>query len=245
MTRQFYILVYFLLSAVSAFSQRTRLDAGVGLDYNSNMYTHESGFDTVPGVSFSRQGVSLPVYWLGLSRETVRENLQSINLLFTYRNTVVPDLLGSAPAPELFINAGEQTYYRIALMFEQLYCLNPRTQRHQFCLGFTVATGFESFEFSPSSSAYIPQSNQDFTLEPGGMFKWQFRLKSGWAFNASYGVSLLRSAVSTSKVENPLLTPEQQKSTEFSLDFGGRSILRIGIGAPLRNRAMTDISPDK
>jgi hypothetical protein len=245
MTRQFFILTYLMFSATSVFSQHSRLDAGVGLDNSSNVYAHEGGFDTVQGVSFSRQRVALPVYWLGLSRETARENLQSLNILFTYRNTVVPDLLGSTPGPELFVNAGEQTYYRIALMFEQLYCLNCGTQRHKFYLGFTVATGFESFEFSPSSSIYIPQSNYDFTIEPGGMLKWQFCWKNGWAFNASYGFSLLRSAVSTSEIENPLLTPEQQKSTEFSLDFGGRSILRVGIGIPLGNSAPIDSSLEK
>ena len=222
-----------MLFAFGATAQRLHLEPSVGLD-NSFKYSDVSvAGDTTFGVDFKSQRFTLPVYSFGLARRTKRNILQTYNLQFVYRNTAVGDQLGTYPSYTYFNVAGEQEVIRLALLFEQLYQLNAAQSKSQFFLGFTVAGGYETFEFTPTSSVYFPESSNSINTDLGGAIRYQYQWKSHWRLFVNYGVGFIRATQETYRTETPSLSPEQQENKTFEMRFGSSWQLRAGIGIPL------------
>jgi hypothetical protein len=233
MTKNFSLSAFLMLFAFVATAQRHHLEPSVGLDNSFKYSDYAVAGDTSFGVDFKSQRFTLPVYSLGFARRTKRNILQTYNLQFVYRNVAVGDQLGTYPSYTYFNIAGEQEILRLALLFEQMYQLNAAPSKSQFFLGFTVAGGYETFEFTPTSVVYFPESSNSINADLGAVIRYQYQWKNQWRLFVNYGVGFIRASQETYRTESPSLSPEQQENKTFDLTFGASWQLKAGVGIPL------------
>lgn len=66
-------------------------------------------------------------------------------------------------------------------------------------------------------------------LEGGGSLQYRYKLQNGATFFGAFNLNMIRTALEWSRVENPLLTEEQQTATQFEIELGSRAFVRAGM----------------
>lgn len=213
---------FFPVFSTISYAQSLQVHAGAGVDYGSTYRAQEK-----PGWPLLRGKHLLPLISVGLNRTTAAGNLQSLSMLLTAESH---SLESSNP---LVGNAGETVYYRNAAQYEIMFPLTATSQRHQLFIGYAVSAAYGSFRFSPSSAVFFPQKHREVMLEAGGCLQYRYPVTNEMTFFSALNVNIIRTAVEWSRVENPLLTERQQKSTLFEIELGSRAFVRAGVSVSL------------
>jgi hypothetical protein len=210
------IFILFFVPVVSA--QSLQVHASAGVDFASTYRAQEQ-----PGWPLLRGRHFLPLISAGFNKMTAAGNLHSLSVLLTAENH---SLESDNP---LVGNAGETSYYRNAVQYEIMFPLSETGRRHQLFIGYAVSAAHGLFRFSPSSSFYFPQTRREVMLEGGGSLQYRHKLQSGAVFFGAFNLNIIRTALEWSRVENPLLTEEQQTGTLFEMELGSRAFVRAGM----------------
>lgn len=214
-------LFIFVLTA-KVTGQSLQVSAGAGVD---NGRTYRAQEQT--GWPLQRGRHILPLITLGFSKMTDAGNIRSLNVLFTSESNRLEStnpLLG---------DAGRTVYYRNGVQYEILFPLSKTGKRHQLFTGYAVSASHSMFRFLPSSSVYFPQTRRGVMLEAGGCFEYRFALKNGLCLYTGINLNIIGTGIEMSRVENPLLTEEQQTNTIFETELGSRALLHAGACATL------------
>lgn len=70
-------------------------------------------------------------------------------------------------------------------------------------------------------------------VEAGGCFEYRYSLKNGLYLYSGINLNIIGTGIEVSRVENPLLTKEQQTNTIFEMGLGPRALLHAGVYATL------------
>lgn len=119
----------------------------------------------------------------------------------------------------------------MTLRLEQGWKVGEAFGAFQVYLGGGVRLVYENFHFRPvSSAAFVERSNA-----VGGELefipKLEYSFNDKWLADVTFPLSFARFFVENLRVEDPTLTPIQQRQSGFDFDIGMRNIIvRIGIG---------------
>lgn len=202
--------------------QSLQIRAGAGVD---NGFTYRA--QEQAGWPLQRGRYILPLITLGFSKMTAAGNIHSLNVLLTTDNN---RLESNNPLLE---GAGKTVYYRNGLQYEIMFPLLKTGKRHQLFTGYAVSASHSMFKFLPVSSFYFPQTIRDVMVEAGGCFEYRYSLKNGLYLYSGINLNIIGTGIEVSRVENPLLTKEQQTNTIFEMGFGPRALLHAGVYATL------------
>ncbi len=214
--------LFLVISGTHAAGQSLQVSAGAGVDNGHTYRAQEQA-----GWPLQRGRHILPLITLGFSKVTATGNIHSLNVLFTSESNRLEStnpLLG---------DAGRTVYYRNGLQYEIMFPLSKTGKRHQLFTGYAVSALHSMFRFLPSSSVYFPQTRRGVMVEAGGCFEYRFALKNGLCLYSGINLNIIGTGIEVSRVENPLLTQEQQTNTIFEMGFGPRALLHAGVYATL------------
>lgn len=214
--------LFMVIFGTHAAGQSLQVSAGAGVDNGHTYRAQEQA-----GWPLQRGRHILPLITLGFSKMTATGNIHSLNVLFTSESNRLEStnpLLG---------DAGRTVYYRNGLQYEIMFPLSKTGKRHQLFTGYAVSASHSMFKFLPVSSFYFPQTIRDVMVEAGGCFEYRCFLKNGLCLYSGINLNIIGTGIEVSRIENPLLTKEQQTNTIFEMGFGPRVMLHAGVYATL------------
>jgi len=225
MNNSLIVCLFLFVFATTATGQSLQFSAGAGADYG---YTYRA--QEQPGWPFLRGRHVLPLITQGLNRITASGNIHTLRLLISSES----DRLESSD-PQIG-DAGKTVYYTNGVQYEIMLPLSETGNRHQLFVGYAFSAAPSIFRFSPSSSVYFPRTYRGAMLEAGGCVQYRYPLKNGLSLYSGMTLNIIRTGLEMSRVENPVLTREQQRNTIFEMDLLSGLLVHTGVCANLSPR---------
>lgn len=224
-----------LLAALSASAQTNHLKLYFGFELaNRPVLDYDKIFEQSNSL-YTTSYATQPFYALAFTRENAQGSFWEIsgqtNAYFGYSPVYgrVDSLL--FPWPEI----GQERNNYAQLQFEYNWLQGAgQSQKVRTCVGLFLRAAGQWAKFKPSSSAYFPQETWKVVLAPGFVPRLQIQTGKRWRLDLSTPIVLGYFGMEGSRLENPLLTREQQRLANFDLSMLNLDTqLRLGISYAL------------